>query len=551
MEPRWIDIDGVPTVWAEAPGPLTARLMFRVGKADETLVRGGVTHLAEHLALHALGQQPHYQNGSVRTSITTFDISGDDETVADFLGGLCRALHDLPLERMTSEVQVLGAEAARRGSGAYTTALAWRYGPNGPGLWNYDEYAGITVGAQDVQSWAHEVFTRDNAVLVLTGPPPAQLALPLPSGRRREAPALADVLGASPAWFEHPFADVSALGSLERSCAAAVYVHALQHELTRRLRFDRAIAYSPSVDYDPYDGSTALISVLADSHPDRVAEVATEVSDIIERLADTGPEQERLDEYRVQRARDREVPGYLAGRAHQAAFDRLMTGELPVPWEEELAQLELADVTAAAVLARASILYGLPADVQLPEGRAVPAPQWSTTPPLEGQVYRPIEASDVRLTLGMEGTTLDVGEGRTATVRYDECRAALAWPDGKRVLIAPDGVSISIEPHLWSGGDAVVRYLDARTAHVRVAQPPRATDDIPPEPPIPPRPADPAERGATIQIVLGAVLALTGFARTTGSSANGGPALGLLVAAAGIFWIVVGWRRLRRSGRHR
>jgi hypothetical protein len=41
------EVDGIPVVWSEVPGPLRAGLLFRVGQADERLVERGVTHLAD------------------------------------------------------------------------------------------------------------------------------------------------------------------------------------------------------------------------------------------------------------------------------------------------------------------------------------------------------------------------------------------------------------------------------------------------------------------------------------------------------------------------
>jgi hypothetical protein len=44
MQLRHTDVDGVPVVWVAAQGPLRAGLLFRVGRCDETLATGGVTH---------------------------------------------------------------------------------------------------------------------------------------------------------------------------------------------------------------------------------------------------------------------------------------------------------------------------------------------------------------------------------------------------------------------------------------------------------------------------------------------------------------------------
>jgi predicted Zn-dependent peptidase len=61
---RQTSIDGVPVFQAEGPLPLTAGLVFGVGRADETFVRGGLTHLVEHLAMSAVGRQTIDANAS-------------------------------------------------------------------------------------------------------------------------------------------------------------------------------------------------------------------------------------------------------------------------------------------------------------------------------------------------------------------------------------------------------------------------------------------------------------------------------------------------------
>jgi hypothetical protein len=70
-------LDGIPTFVASTGAmPLRACLMFRVGTADESLSRHGVTHLVEHLALEPLGEQPYKYNGMVDGLFTRFYAAG-------------------------------------------------------------------------------------------------------------------------------------------------------------------------------------------------------------------------------------------------------------------------------------------------------------------------------------------------------------------------------------------------------------------------------------------------------------------------------------------
>jgi hypothetical protein len=55
MEFERSSVAGVPVFWTESGDQMLAGLMFRVGRADESLARGGITHMIEHLVLYPLG----------------------------------------------------------------------------------------------------------------------------------------------------------------------------------------------------------------------------------------------------------------------------------------------------------------------------------------------------------------------------------------------------------------------------------------------------------------------------------------------------------------
>src|SRR5688572_14080406 len=86
------DIDGVPTFWLNAPGPLRAMLLFRVGQADEILPEAGISHLVEHLAFSTLDDLDHAHNGFVDHDRTAFWAAGEPDEVVAFLNGITAAL---------------------------------------------------------------------------------------------------------------------------------------------------------------------------------------------------------------------------------------------------------------------------------------------------------------------------------------------------------------------------------------------------------------------------------------------------------------------------
>ena len=76
-----MDVDGVPTLIGSTTGPGHAGLVFRVGAVDEPLARRGVTHLVEHLALHAAGVADYHRHVTDAAEYTVFYIGGTEAEI--------------------------------------------------------------------------------------------------------------------------------------------------------------------------------------------------------------------------------------------------------------------------------------------------------------------------------------------------------------------------------------------------------------------------------------------------------------------------------------
>ena len=133
-------VDGIPTLVAPGNGAARGGITFRVGRADETLARSGLTHLVEHLALHRLGLTDYHYNGSTESTTTHFFSQGSPEDIGDYLNSVCAALADLPWHRLDMEKQILRTEAAGRSQSPAEPLLLWRYGARGYGLSSYPEW---------------------------------------------------------------------------------------------------------------------------------------------------------------------------------------------------------------------------------------------------------------------------------------------------------------------------------------------------------------------------------------------------------------------------
>jgi hypothetical protein len=470
---RWTEVDGVQVVHADEPGPLRASLAFRIGKTDEYLHANGITHIAEHLALFALGQPPHYQNGSVRTCFTTFDTVGDEQQVVDFVSGVCEALSRLDGERLDSETRVLEVEARQRGRSMAHLLYQWRYGAGGPGLWGFDEYAIHTASPSSVQLWADQVFRAGNAVLILSAAPPAGLRVPLPPGGWLPVPALAPVLPETPAQLLVERPSIGGLAVVDRTVAASAATQLLGRRLVERLRRDLAVSYSPAAEYDRYDAETAHVLIEADIHPDHLDAATAALHAVVEDLAVNGVTEAELAGYLDESRRSLVGLSTSGGMAYVEALAWLLSGER-TPWDAHWAETEAltpADLVAPAVQMRDSMLYAVPSGSQLDD---VPrAPMSSVQPELAGTPLTRTEeaAPGSQLFESPEGVEHRWADGTRVTVRYDTCRATLAWPSGSRVLIGPDGTAVAVEPRAWIESRRLIGHIDDATRHVLVGMP--------------------------------------------------------------------------------
>lgn len=505
----WTEVDGVAVVHVDDDGPLRASLVFRIGKTDEYLHANGITHLVEHLALYALGQPPHYQNGSVRTCITTFDTMGDDEQVIAFLRGTCEALTHLDATRLEAERRVLEVEARQRGTGLSSELYTWRYGASGPGLWGLDEYAVRGTSAEAVQAWADHVFRAENAVLLMSGPPPAGLSLPLRHGARLPVPALEPVLPETPAQFTTGRPAVGGMAAITRSVAASSYSELLKKRLVDRLRRDLAVSYSPEVEYDRYDATTAHLIVVADIHPDHLTPAASALVQVVDEMATAPVDAAELAAHKNER---RTMLGLLdpMSKAASEALSWLLTGE-STPWdayEDEFEGLTADDLLEPARQTRDGMLYAVPAGAELDDADIPQAPRSSLAPELGGKdlVRSTAAPAGSRLKVSDEGVERWWADGTRATVRYSTCRALLAYPSGQRVLIAPDATVVAVEPAEWVGGKALVTDIDARASHVLVPM-----TEMLPTPTEPARTSVPSRTSWIARLALGILSAVGGL----------------------------------------
>lgn len=581
------EIDGVPTVWTEAPGPLRATLMFRVGQADEALHRHGATHLIEHLALSAQGQQHLPHNGSVEETITSFVAQGRPDEVAAFLSATTAALADLPWDRRATEIRVLETEAARRGRPAVGTAMAMRYGNRGYGMPGLPELGLHALDVAALDSWRRAWFTRGNAVLSLSGPPPDALDLAaLPEGLRHPAPPPVPLARQPfPCWFPGPSGTVLVLLALERTTPDVVALTLATARLRQRLRHEEGRSYGVEGDIQALTATDAHGVIAADCLPEEAAAVRDACVAELHRIALHGPTAEELDDARRSLRRMVEDPGSTSTEALILGRD-LLLGRTVRPVADRLAELDAIspnDIASALARALRTAVWIVPRHVPMTDRRIHPVVATSEQVVDGTLLRRPQPVADRhpdRLVVGDDGVMLQWPSDDAVTVRWSEVAAVQRWTDGGRTLWGDDGAVVSIHPEAWTRGVAATALVDERAPGERIVPMPAplgALDLDPAEPPdlaaaiSTPSPSPPSSSPSTgrtalwvarrgIGLVADAVLAAVallaalvavGMAVAPNEHMDAATAA-FVVAAAGLVAVVFGstfWRRRVRRAR--
>lgn len=488
IEIHWTEIDRVTVVWAEAAGPLRAGLLFRTGRADETLATSGHTHLIEHVAFTSMVDTMHRHNGMVDGAVTGFFTVGHPGEVSDFLSNICTALSFLPAERLEDEKRLLEAESAMRPHDFCGHLLVWRYGAAGYGFTGMAELGLHQATTEQLREFSAQRFTSGNAILWLTGPPPAGLRLRLPQGTKRPPPPLAPIQTTFPSWFVDNACGGAAAGALvPRSSATMIFADAALVRLRKRLRHELAASYAPAVYYFPLNADIAHLVLYADADEGRRADLAKAFGEAFTDLAG-------LDESEIEAARTRirdHWTGVLAppledrvtGEVQRAAMDWLFgkAFEPKEALESELAAATKDEVAAIGRATQSTVIFALPGAAKLEPWCGAPIPA-STVPVVQGREAASMDAPVLRqrLRYGPDGVSLVSPDGSHCTVRYSDLAGALHRDDGCVSLIGADAAMLVIEPTLWQDGHDVCRRIRQRVPdHLLIRQPPRPESEIP------------------------------------------------------------------------
>ncbi|MFF1868679.1 insulinase family protein [Kitasatospora herbaricolor] len=469
-------IDGIPVLWEQAPGPLEAALVFGCGARDETFRTLGVTHLVEHLAMSTLPRLHHEHNAMVDLELTQFTATGRPEQIAAFLTLVCQALTDLPVQRIEQESGVLAAEDGCASHPTVGALLSHRYGIEGLGLAPWNGPGPDRIPLEAVRDVVARFFHAGNAVLVLTGPPPEGLRLPLPTGPRPARGEAQQVRAAHSRWQE----DAVPGPGLGLDCDLAeqplqLALAVLQERLRNTARHQHGLSYDVSCASAAAGLGRGERVVYLDAREGEEQRVAGLLWEGALKLAAEGPSEEEVAE---EIAAAREL--FLDPRAVSFELELAASAELfgtpyrPVP--ERLALLE--KVTAEQVhqaFARAmdSALLVVPPGTEVslrrPDGSPLPEARCTTAGlPADGQQFRPSvkdrlfhpAARKARLVLNDAGVWLRDPAGDVHHIPYEEVVGVEIQGPGRTVFGAGPCV-IPVLPEMFAGLTPGLRALDA------------------------------------------------------------------------------------------
>ncbi|MFJ5217911.1 insulinase family protein [Streptomyces sp. NPDC088354] len=577
------EVDGIPTLFAYAAGPMRAGLVFRVGIADETLGRAGLTHLTEHLALHRQGLADHHFNGATKAAFTHFHAEGAEHEIVAYLTGVCASLVDLPMDRLETEKEILRTEESRREPGRLPL---WRYGAQGYGLVSYPEFGVRNASAQDVWQWAQSWFTQANAALWIAGERlPAGLSLKLPAGDLRPMPAVTSALPVAPAYFSDGAGGVLLDAVVTDTAAARLYAAVLERELSRALRQEGGYSYTAAAEYTSRRDGFALVTAFADALPAKQDAVLGGFVDVLAGLQAGRIAQADLDAVRGRADAALTAPDGLVRRLPGMAEDLLVgrpRGTSDDDLRSELWATAPAHLHAVALEAAGTALLQVPSGHSADWAGYAQAPTTSAYA-VTGRRFAPGRKGAAALVVGDDGVSLTErpaagadGTERAATVLFRSCAAMLSWPDGGRRLIGTDGLVVDVEPGVHGVDAHTIAVIDAAVPAAAVVQMPVRRN--PPRRDAAPAardaagigdfgPATPPERTArtrrtgmqTVAMVLfgllGAFFAFVALAYTVFGSDDPGTGTGEWISVAGFLWAVSAlfvWpavRILRRTAR--
>lgn len=453
-----------------------ATLMFAVGGRDESVPAQGVLHALEHVVMHAVRRTSIEINAAVDSVQTQFVASGSPDKVAMFLAHVCRALADPPVDRLLDEVRVLDAEGESQGDSGWPMHRA-RYGFRDLGVGDAIPPATRHLTGTLLARYAETWFVAGNALLVLDGPVPERLELPLRAGNapRRSWPSPQRWSAAKALLVDGPACAVNVvLPEVDAARVDLIAVDLLVDRLTEALRHHAGHTYVVDHALSPIAAGQWDLVVWAEPPEDSaVAAVQTMVSALRD-LCAGGPSKVELDltvERITERSQGRQA---RMDREVDRAVETLLGLDVAPPDLDRIRSIDAAGVTDYLRTAARDALYLAPEQAgealaalgvpELPEGvpRTGPLPGGTVfRPPLLARAMNG-QARGATIVLTAGGLTLDV-DGSSQEIAWPDVVGVARVDDGDLVVFSRQGAAIPLGPGFYRRGKELVAAV---TAHV-------------------------------------------------------------------------------------
>lgn len=459
---------GVPHVVVPGPGPVRARLLFRVGAVDESVQERGLTHLVEHLTMRAVGRRPIEVDAGVGMWSTGFEATGAVADVEAFLSDVWSALAAVPLDGLAREKAVLGHEG-EPGVSPVELSAHHRYGVTGPGRAWPDQLGVGGADEETVRRWVRSRFVRGAAALVATADVRPDLSAPLPEGPVQPVPLARTVRGGhGPLWVGDAGGTAISLLLPTRDGLDLAVGRLLRTAAEDLVRHDRALAYEVGMDTAPVSPSSCEVAVYTDCDEAAGPEVAGLLVGLLRRMRDHGPTEQELAHERASTLSVwRETPDALELATEHAVA--LLTGERPRTTADRVGAAESLDAgTVREVLQEAwPTLQVLVHDADpgidgvsecLHRDEPVPGRRHRANPLAWLPGPRLGAPWSTWLVAGVDGITMRSVE-EVLTVRWDEVAAVLRVPEGV-VVLGRNGNQVLVSDGTFLGGRALRRAVE-------------------------------------------------------------------------------------------
>ena len=445
-----------------------AMLAFGVGERDEALPTQGVLHVLEHIVMDAVRHTPLEINAGVEASTTQFTVSGSPDRVADYLYRLCAALRDPPVARLAAEVPIITAELAGV-ERPEAPLLAARYGLRDLGASSADGPGPEGLLPLHVAT-AARWFVSGNAFLMLDGPRPSDLRLPLAAGpapahsrpepRRWPGPHAIRVDG--PACMVSVLLPPQTPDRIDR-----LAIELIRQRLTESVRHREGLSYLVEEMVLPSGAQHVDLLVRAEPPPDRTARAAKTLITELRSLLRDGPTADELEQANARLEELDKGREARASRVLEYSMNRLLgvVSFLPEPGLHR--GTDRATIIGYLQALEPDLLFLLPTDPdidldQLVVGEATVEPLHPGALPA-GKTFVPrlltkvlnAEARQATVVLEQDGISQRTG-AETRSIRWAGVAGLMEIDEHQFVVLGLDGTAIPIGPGLYRGGQELI-----------------------------------------------------------------------------------------------